>query len=339
VVASIGNAAKRGILIRGGATLESVGKTDTVVLDKTGTLTLGSPQVVDVKTFNGKSEAQVITLAALAEKFSEHPLAKAVLEKANRQGICTADPSSFEVLPGQGVVVSYQGKEIMAGNEKLLENKKVVIDKEAQDSLTEQKKLGHTVFLVCENRSVVGLVSVADVSRPGVAEAVANMHSVGVKHVVMLTGDNSATALAIANQAGISEVGAELLPEGKVEYVKKLKNKGSRILMVGDGINDAPALAAAHVGVAMGKTGTDIAIETADVVLISDDLGKVPQIIRIGRKTVSLIKQNILIALAINIVGIFLAASGDINPIIAAAIHEGNALFVVLNSARLIWTK
>ena len=339
VVASIGNAAKRGILIRGGATLESVGKTDTVVLDKTGTLTLGSPQVVGVKTFNGKTETQVITLAALAEKFSEHPLAKAILEKANKQGICTDDPSNFEALPGQGVVVSYQGKEILAGNEKLLQTKKVAIGKEAQDSLTGQKALGRTVFLICENGSVVGLVSVADVSRQGVAESVANMRSAGVKHVVMLTGDNSATAHAIANQAGISEVGADLLPEGKVDYVKKLKGNGKRILMVCDGINDAPALAAAHVGVAMGKTGTDVAIETADVVLISDDLSKIPQVIKIGRKTVSLIKQNILIALTINIIGIFLAVSGDINPVIAAAIHEGNAMFVVLNSARLIWAK
>jgi Zn2+/Cd2+-exporting ATPase len=147
-----------------------------------------------------------------------------------------------------------------------------------------------------------------------------------------------ATAYAIANQVGINEVGAELLPQGKVEYVKKLKGDGNRILMVGDGINDAPALAAAHVGVAMGKTGTDVAIETADVVLISDDLSKTPQIINIGRKTVNLIKQNIVIALAINIIGVFLAASGDIDPVIAEAIHEGNALFMVLNSARLIWT-
>jgi len=339
VVASIGNAAKRGILIRGGATLESVGKTDTVVLDKTGTLTLGTPQVVDIETFNGKTESDVISLAALAEKFSEHPLAKAVLEKATKLGICTEDPHSFEVLPGQGVVVSYQSKEVLAGNEKLLETKNVVIDKEVQDSLTKQKGLGRTVFLICENSSVVGLVSVADVSREGVAASVADMRSVGVKNVVMLTGDNSATAHAIANQVGISEVGAELLPEGKVDYVKKLKNNGNRILMVGDGINDAPALAAAHVGVAMGKTGADVAIETADIILISDDLGKVSQTIKIGRKTVNLIKQNILIALAINIVGIFLAVNGDINPVIAAAIHEGNALFVVLNSARLIWAK
>ncbi|HSV50050.1 MAG TPA: HAD-IC family P-type ATPase, partial [Candidatus Acidoferrales bacterium] len=318
---------------------ESVGKTDTVVLDKTGTLTLGAPQVVDVKTFNGKTETQVISLAARAEKFSEHPLAKAVLEKANTYGICPDDPSNFEVLPGQGVAISYQGKEVLAGNEKLLQTKNVTIGKEAQDSLTQQKELGRTVFLICENGSVIGLVSVADVSRDGVAGAVADMRNVGVKNVVMLTGDNSATAHAIANQVGINEVGANLLPQGKVDYVKSLKGNGNRILMVGDGINDAPALAAAHVGVAMGKTGTDVAIETADVVLISDDLSKVPQIINMGRKTVSLIKQNIAIALAINIIGVILAVNGDINPVIAAVIHEGNALFVVLNSARLIWAK
>ncbi|MCW4029864.1 MAG: cation-translocating P-type ATPase [Candidatus Bathyarchaeota archaeon] len=339
VVASLGNAAKRGILIRGGATLESVGKTNTVVLDKTGTLTLGTPQVVDIKTFNGKSEAQVITLAALAEKFSEHPLAKAVLEKASTEGICPQDPSTFEVFPGQGVMVNYKGKEVLAGNEKLFQTKKVTLEQEVQENLDTQKALGRTVFLVSENGLVIGSVSVADVSRAGVAGAVVDMRSVGVKNVVMLTGDNSSTAHAIANQVGITEVAADLLPEGKVDYVKQLKRDGNKILMVGDGINDAPALAAAHVGVAMGKTGTDVAIETSDAVLISDDLSKVPQMIKIGRKTVSLIKQNILFALTINIIGVTLAASGVINPVLAAVIHEGNALFVVLNSARLIWAK
>jgi copper-(or silver)-translocating P-type ATPase len=339
VVASIGNAAKRGILIRGGATLEAAAKTDTVVLDKTGTLTLGTPQVVDVKTFNGKTGAQVITLAAAAEKFSEHPLAKAILDYANKEGICVVDPTGFQVLPGQGVIVNYQGKEVLAGNEKLLQTKKVAVDGQAQESMITQKEIGRTVFLVCENSVVVGLVSVADASREGVAEAVANMRDVGVKNVVMLTGDNSATAQAIADQVGINEVESDLLPEGKVGYIKKLRGNGNQVLMVGDGINDAPALTAAHVGVAMGKTGTDVAIETADAVLISDDLSKVPQMIKTGRKTVSLIKQNILIALVVNVIGVTLAVSGIINPVAAAAIHEGNALFVVLNSARLIWAK
>jgi Cu+-exporting ATPase len=303
-------------------------------LDKTGTLTLGSPQVVEVKTFNGKSEAQIITLAALAEKFSEHPLAKAVLEKANKQGICTPDPSSFEALPGQGVIVSFQSKEIMVGNEKLLENKKVIIDKEAQNSLSEQKKLGHTVFLVCENRSVVGLVSVADVSRQGVAETITNMRRVGVKHVIMLTGDNSATALAIADRAGISEVGAELLPKGKVDYVKKLKNNGNRILMVGDGINDAPALATADIGMAIG-TGTDVAIEAADITLISGDLRLIPTAIRLSRRTMNKIKQNLFWAFFYNAIGIPFAALGMLNPVIAGAAMAFSSVSVVANSLSL----
>jgi heavy metal translocating P-type ATPase len=339
VVASIGNAAKKGILIRGGASLEAVAKTDTVILDKTGTLTLGIPQVVEIKTYKGKTEAQVIELAAVAEKFSEHPLAKAVLARAINQGICTADPTNFEVLPGQGVAVTYQGKEVIAGNEKLLQTKNVIIDTSVQEGLTQQKDLGRTVFLVCEDNSVVGLVSVADASREGVADAVAQMRKEGVNKVVMLTGDNATTANGIASEVGITEVVSDLLPQGKVDYVKKLKAAGNRILMVGDGINDAPALTAAHVGVAMGKTGTDVAIETADAVLISDDLSKVPHMIKIGRRTVSLIKQNILIALVVNVIGVSLAVSGVINPVIAAGIHEGNALFVVLNSARLIWAK
>lgn len=339
VVASIGNAAKRGILIRGGATLEAVANIDTVVLDKTGTLTLGTPQVVDVKTFNSKTEAQVIALAAAAEKFSEHLLAKAILDRASKEGICTQDPANFTVIPGQGVTVSYNGKEISVGNERLLQTQQIKIEAVVEESFVQQKDLGRTVFFVCENGSVVGLVSVADASREGVAEAVYEMRSSGVESVVMLTGDNSATAHAIANEVGINEVGADLLPEGKVNYVKNLKANGKTILMVGDGINDAPALATAHVGVAMGKTGTDVAIETADAVLISDDLSKVPHMLKTGKRTVRLIKQNIAIALVVNVIGVTLAVSGVLNPVLAAMIHEGNALFVVLNSARLIWAK
>jgi len=316
-----------------------VGKTTVVVLDKTGTITLGSPRVVEVKSFNGMSEKQIVTMAAIAEKFSEHPLARAVMEKANELGICPPDPMDFRAVPGQGIIVRHNGGEILAGNEMLFTGKKVQLTPAVLDSLVEQKALGRTVFIVSANGSVDGLVSVADAPRQGVAESINDLRGVGVNNVVMLTGDNSTTALAVAKQAGITEVGSGLLPAGKVEYVKSLKSNGNRILMVGDGINDAPALAAAHVGVAMGKTGTDVAIETADIVLISDDLGKVPQIIDIGRRTVSLIKQNIMIAMAVNIIGVILAASGAINPVLAATIHEGNAMFVVLNSARLLWMK
>ncbi len=337
VVASIGNAARKGILIRGGAALQTAGSVDSVVLDKTGTLTLGKPRVMDVMGFGGKNEVEVVALAAVAEKYSEHHLSKAILEKAKELGIAVADPTDFEVIPGLGVKSHLQTVEILVGNDKLLNRMDIELTDQTKNFL--KNKLGGTTVFVCENRFVVGLISIADVPRNGVAESIKDMQDLGIKRVVMLTGDNSATANSIAEQVGITEVESGLLPEQKVEYIKKLREQGRKVIMVGDGINDAPALATAHVGVAMGKVGTDVAIETADIVLMSDDLTKVSKTISLARKTLSMIRQNILLAMAINILGILFALRGDINPIIAAVIHEGNALFVVLNSARLIWTK
>lgn len=339
VVASIGNAAKKGILIRGGVALESVGNTDTVILDKTGTITLGMPKVIDIKSFTSKSEAKVIELAATAEKFSEHPLAKAVMSKANELGLQVPDPASFQVLPGQGVLAQCGEDQILVGNEKLLECNRVGINKAVEEAVSEQKALGRTVFIVCQNGFTVGLISVADVAREGAAESISELRKAGIKNIVMLTGDNSASANVIAKEVGIDDVGSGLLPQEKADYVKKYKEEGDRILMVGDGVNDAPALANAQVGVAMGKAGTDVAIETADIVLISDDLSKIPKVVETGKRTTKLIKQNIILAMTINVIGVILAASGHISPIAAAGIHEGNALFVVLNSTRLLWMK
>jgi len=339
VVASIGNAAKKGILIRGGAALETVGKTDTVVLDKTGTITLGLPKVVEVKSFNGVSDVKVVELSAVAEKFSEHPLAKAVLEKARELHLPVGDPLSFEVLPGQGVLAQGDGGQILVGNKKLLARQKIHCDPQTEQCVEEQAALGRSPFIVCQNGCVAGLISVADVARDGVAESIGSLRRLGVKNVVMLTGDNSTTANAMANQVGINEVGSGLLPQEKADYVKRHRSKGKRILMVGDGVNDAPALASADVGVAMGKAGSDVAIESADVVLISDDIKKIPKIVETGRRTTKLIKQNIIIAMAVNIIGVSLAVTGHITPVLAACIHEGNALFVVVNSTRLLWAK
>jgi len=339
VVASIGNAAKKGILIRGGAALETTGKVDAVVLDKTGTLTLGKPKVMDVTSFEGRTEAQVIALAAVAEKFSEHSFSKAILEKAKELGITAADPTDFEVMPGEGVKSHLNTTEILVGNDKFLKRFEIELPAQAERFLRKQYSLGRTSVFVCENRSIIGLISIADVPRDGVARSISNLRSEGIKRVVMLTGDKASPALSVAEQAGISDVESDLLPEQKVDYVKRLRGEGHRVMMVGDGINDAPALASAHVGVAMGKIGADVAIETADIVLMSDDLSKVSKIIMLGKKTLNMIKQNIALAMVVNILGILLAVRGDISPIIAAAIHEGNALFVVLNSARLLRTK
>ena len=339
VVASIGNAAKKGILIRGGAALETTGKVDAVVLDKTGTLTLGNPKVMDVMSFGGKTEAEVVELAAVAEKFSEHPLSEAIVEKAHELGITIADPTDFEVLVGHGVKSHLLNLEILVGNDKLLKSFGIELTAQTEHFLKGQEILGRTSVFVCENRSIKGIISIADVPREGVAQSINNLRNAGIKRVVMLTGDRRATANSIADQAGITEVESDLLPEQKVDYIKRLKEEGFKVVMVGDGINDAPALATAHVGVAMGKIGTDVAIETADIVLMSDDLGKVSKLISLGKKTSSMIRQNIFLAMMVNILGIVFAVHGDINPIVAAAIHEGNALFVVINSARLLWVK
>jgi Zn2+/Cd2+-exporting ATPase len=339
VVASIGNAARKGILIRGGAALQAAGGVDVVVLDKTGTLTWGKPRVIDVTGFRGKSEAEVVELAAVAEKFSEHHLSKAVLERARELGLPVADPTDFEVMPGYGVRSHFNNNEILVGNKKLLTNCGIELTGQTVEYLKKQETLGKTIVFVCQNREVVGLIGVADVARDGVSESLSRLENVGVRRVVMLTGDNSATANSIAGQVGIKEVQSDLLPEQKVDYIKNLREEGHGVLMVGDGINDAPALASANVGVAMGEVGTDVAIETADIVLMSDDLAKVQKTIGLGKKTLSMIKQNIFLAMTVNVLGIVFAVHGDINPVIAAAIHEGNALFVVINSARLLWTK
>jgi len=339
VVASIGNAARKGILIRGGAALQTAGGVDAVVLDKTGTITLGKPIVMEVTGFDGKSEVEVIKLAAVAEKYSEHHLSKAILEKSHELGIAVADPTDFEVMRGYGVKSHLQNIEILVGNEKLLKIVGIELTDQTKNFLKKQDTLGRTVIFVCENRSIIGLISIADVPRNEVAETISNLQDIGIKRVVMLTGDNFATASSIAKQVGIKEVESGVLPEQKVDYIRKLKGQGRKVLMVGDGINDAPALATADVGMAMGKIGTDVAIETADIVLMSDDLAKVSKAISLARKTLFMIKQNILLAMVVNVLGIVFALHGDVNPIIAAAIHEGNALFVALNSTRLIWTK
>jgi len=338
VISGIGNAAKRGILIRGGTILERAAKVDMVVMDKTGTLTTGYPEVVTITGVNGRKETDVLFLAALAERYSEHPSAKAVLKKAGALGIDIADPSDFTVLPGYGVVAKFNGKEIIVGNRRLLENKGIKIDEAFENYLTTLEKDGKTTLLIAEGRELAGVIGVADSMRENIPQAIKKMREAGIKKVVMLTGDASQIANSIAKQAGIEEVSSGLLPEDKVAYVEKSRVTHT-VAMVGDGINDAPALASADIGIAMGVAGTDIAIETAGIILTTDDMAKVPEALRLSKRTLSVIKQNILFALAINILGIALSTIGTVSPILASAIHEGNALLVVLNSVRLIRTK
>jgi len=309
-----------------------------VIMDKTGTLTTGYPDVVTIKGINGRKETDVLFLAALAERYSEHPSAKAVLKKAGALGIDIADPSDFTVLPGYGVVAKFNGKEITVGNRRLLENKGIKIDEVSENYLTTLEKDGKTTLLIAEGRELAGMIGVADSMRENIPQAIKKMREAGIKKVVMLTGDASQIARSIAKQAGIEEVNSRLLPEDKVAYVEKFRVTHT-IAMVGDGINDAPALASADIGIAMGVAGTDIAIETAGIILTTDDMAKVPEALRLSKRTLSVIKQNILFALATNILGIALSTIGTVSPILASGIHEGNALLVVLNSVRLIRTK
>ena len=338
VIASIGNAAKKGILIRGGTVLEKAAEVDMVVIDKTGTLTTGDPEVVTIKGVNERTEREVIFLAAVAERYSEHPLAKAVLKRANALGIEVADPTEFRVIPGHGVVAKHNSHEIIVGNRRLLEDNGIKIDKATKDYLRALEEDGKTVLLIAEDQELAGIIGVADTLRGNIPQAIEKMREVGIKKIVMLTGDTSQIAQSIAKQAGVDEVKAGLLPEDKVTYVEKFRVTHT-VAMVGDGINDAPALASADIGIAMGAAGTDIAIETAGIVLTTDEIGKVPEAIGLSKRTLHVIKQNILFALVVNILGIALSTMGIVSPILAATVHESNALLVVLNSVRLIMTK
>jgi Cd2+/Zn2+-exporting ATPase len=335
VVVSMGNAAKNGILVRGGPSLEGIGKVDIVVVDKTGTLTKGSPAVVDIKALNGRSMEEIVKLAAVAEKFSEHAIARAILEKAEGFGLNVEDPDDFEVLIGRGVVTKLGDKRIAVGNSRLLEEDNIVLEEPLKEYLTQQEVNGRTSVLVTVDSELAGIISVADTLREDVASDINEMRGNGVKRVVMLTGDNRFIAEMISKQASIDETRAELLPEEKVEYIKSYQSQGHKVAMIGDGINDAPALTAADVGIAMGIAGTDVTIETAGIVLTTDDLGKVSKIIGLSRKTLKLIKQNVVFSLVVNFLGILLSTQGVINPVVASIIHESSALIVVFNSLRL----
>lgn len=339
VVASIGNGAKRGVLIKGGITLETAGRVTAVCLDKTGTLTSGRPQVVEIQPLAGYSHDDVLSLAALAEKHSEHPLAQAVMRKARERKLSfQEDPQEFKSVFGCGVQCRYQGARIEVGNRRILE--KLADSRAARVFLDAQEEKGRTALLVLRNDEVIGGISIADTLREQAVQAVAEIRKAGVKRVIILTGDNEKVARSISEQVGIEEFKANLLPEEKLEFIRSLQKEGEIVAMVGDGINDAPALTLADVGIAMGAAGTDVAIEAADMALMADDLNMVPFTLGLSRRALQIIKQNIwLFAVCVNLAGIALATSGFLSPIAAAVVHNGASLFVVLNSARMLTYK
>ncbi|MFC2082774.1 heavy metal translocating P-type ATPase [Candidatus Bipolaricaulota bacterium] len=336
VVAAIGNAARRGILIKSGLALEAAGSVEAVVLDKTGTLTHGRPAVTHIETFNSTEEAEAIRLAAVAEKFSEHPLADAVLREAASRDVAVADPGEFEVIPGRGVIADVDGGKVMVGTRKMLESHQIAIPSDADTHIADREALGETCLLLASAGQFAAVISVADQIRENSRDAVASLKAAGVRTIHMLTGDNPRTAKVIASKAGVDSFAAEQLPQDKVESVKKLSEK-YRVAVVGDGINDAPALAAAHLGIAMGAIGSDAAIEAADIALLNDDIGQIPYIIRLGGKMVRTIRLNIWgFAVVFNLIAMAVAGAGLVGPVMGAVLHNVGSVAVVANSALLI---
>ena len=333
VAATIGNASMNGIIIKGGTHIEKLKDVKVVAFDKTGTLTLGEPRVVEIKVFGNYSEADIIKYAAIAEKFSEHPLSKAIIAKAAEMNLKIPDPTDFKTIPGQGVDAHYGNKHILIGR-KMVET---MFSEEANQSVSRVESEGKTAIPVAVDKNVMGIVVVADTVRTNSLEAIQRLKRLGIK-TVMLTGDNIRTAKSIAEQTGVDEYRAELLPEQKVDVIKDLM-KGSVVAMVGDGVNDAPALATSDVGFAMGAAGSDVAVETADVALLGDDLTKVEYAISLSRKAFTRMKGNIAYAFIWNIVALTIAAAGLLNPILAVVLAELGCISVVINSALLLRNK
>jgi Cu+-exporting ATPase len=332
IMVGTGRGAQLGILIRNAESLERAHKVNSIVFDKTGTITTGRPAVTDVHVFNGFDEAMVLAVASALERKSEHPLARAIVAHADVNHIRPVETNTFESLTGFGVIGNVDGRSVAIGNAAILEQRAIRINGQSPvaDSLAAE---GKTPVFVAVDGVLAGIIAVADTIKPGSAEAVAQLTTMGID-VVMITGDNERTAGAIARQIGIERVIAGVLPQDKAKHVKTLQAEGRTVAMVGDGINDAPALAQADVGIAMG-TGTDVAVEAADITLMRDDLRLVATALRLSGRTLGTIRQNLFWAFIYNVIGIPLSAFGMLNPMIAAAAMAFSSVSVVSNSLRL----
>jgi len=336
ILAGVGKGAEYGVLLRSGEYVEKARKLTTVVFDKTGTLTKGEPSVTDVKPFGEFTEGDVLRYAAIAEKGSEHPLAEAILKKAKEANLQLADAETFEALPGRGVQCTVEGKTVLLGNRKLMQEKNAPTA-QLEDALVTLEAQGKTAMLLAVDNTPAGIVAAMDTPKENAAEAIAQLKEMKLE-VAMLTGDNERTAQAIAKQLGIETVIANVLPWQKVDAIKKLQSEHKVVAMVGDGINDAPALAQADIGIAIGS-GTDIAKETGGIVLIRDDLRDVVLGVELSKKTMRKINTNLFWAFIYNTVMIPVAAAGLLNPMYAAGAMAISSLTVVSNSATLKFAK
>jgi len=339
VTAGISNMARRGILVKGGIFIEEAGKIDTLLVDKTGTFTLGRPTVMDISGFNGFSEEQVIHLAAIGEKYSEHPLARAIIKHAKERRMDIPEPEEFKAEVGKGVIARFDEKSLLVGKEELLEDQGIILGQKVKEQMQLQREKGRTIMLVAQESEVIGIISIADKVRPGIKEVILLLKKIGIKNVTMLTGDNAVTAQRVAEEIGVDDYKANMLPEEKQQVVESMQKQGKKVAMIGDGINDAPALAMADIGMAMGATGTDVAIETADISLMNDDLLSVADFIWTSKKVFKRIKLNMFFSIIYNVIGLTLASLGMLTPVWAIIFQEAGCLTVIISSTLLLWYK
>jgi Cu+-exporting ATPase len=335
VLAAVGQAAKQGIVIKGGRYLEALAKVDTLVMDKTGTLTIGRPDVTDVVTLEGVTEAAVLAVAGSVERHSEHPLAEGVVRAAEQRRITLLEPGEFEAFTGEGVAATVTGERVLCGTEKLMSRYAVSVSEAIRSRIEVLAAEGKSVMLVARAGQLIGVIALADTLRPEVPEALMALRRLGIRRRLLLTGDRHQVASAIAGRLGV-EFEAEVLPDHKIRVIERLQREGRVVAMVGDGINDAPALAQADVGIAMGVAGTDAALEAAHVALMQDDWRVLPAAIQIGRQAFRTIKQNLWFTAGYNVLEIALAAAGWLPPVAAAAAQSLPDVAVMLNSSRLL---
>lgn len=335
IMAAIGQATKHGVIIKSGEALEKMGKVDTIAFDKTGTLTYGRLDVSDVRSFDpALTEDALLALAASAEAKSEHPLGKAIVAHARAKGLSLQESSRFSMAAGRGVYAEVAGRRLLCGSERFLEANGATVGETACTALEKLRSQGKASILVAQEEKCVGVIALSDVIRPEARSMVSRLRSMGAG-AVLLTGDNQRTANYFAKQAGIAEVLAELLPENKVNAIEALQTQGHTVCMIGDGVNDAPALKTADVSVAMGSMGSDIAVEAADIALMGDDIAKVPYLKRLSNATVKTIKFSIALSMTINFIAIVLSLLEVLNPTTGALVHNAGSCFVVLIAALL----
>jgi heavy metal translocating P-type ATPase len=335
IMAAIGQATKHGVIIKSGEALENMGKVDCIAFDKTGTLTNGNLVVADIfPLLEGIDKEKLLGLAASAEAYSEHPLAKAILAHAKELQITIEPANDFQMLPGKGITATTNGQRLLCGTLNFLREKQIHIDESVVITLDRFRAQGKAIILVAKGRSLIGVITLSDTLRDAASDMVGELHSMNTQ-VVLLTGDHAQTARYFAEKVGIQSVKAELLPEHKVGSIAALKKQGHKVCMIGDGVNDAPALKIANVGVAMGGMGSDIAVEAADIALVGDDIAKIPYLKKLSDATVHTIKFNIVLSMAINFLAILLSIVGVLTPVSGALVHNAGSVLVVLNAALL----